>query len=96
VTRRTLDDRHPDGWIPEQKISLAEAIACYTLNSAYASCDEGNRGSLKKGYLADLVVLAEDLFAIPPERIREVQVDLTVLDGRVIFERAPGETIPSR
>ena len=96
VTRRTLDGSHPDGWIPEQKISVAEAIACYTLNSAYASYDERSKGRLVKGYLADLVVLSGDLFAIPPERIREVQVDLTVLDGRVIFERAPGETIPSR
>ena len=96
VTRRTLDGSHPGGWIPEQKISLAEAIACYTLNSAYASYDERSKGRLIKGYLADLVVLSEDLFAIPPERIREVQVDLTVLNGRVIFERAEGETIPSR
>ncbi|OPZ77791.1 MAG: N-substituted formamide deformylase precursor [bacterium ADurb.Bin431] len=96
VTRRTLDGSHPDGWIPEQKISVAEAIACYTLNSAYASYDERSKGRLVKGYLADLVVLSGDLFAIPPEKIREVQVDLTVLDGRVIFERTGGETIPSR
>lgn len=96
VTRRTLDGGHPDGWIPEQKISVAEAVACYTRNSAYASFDEKNKGTLKKGYLADLVVLSGDLFTIPPEKIRELQVDLTVLDGRVIFERAAGETIPPR
>jgi len=96
VTRRTLDGGHPDGWIPEQKISVAEAVACYTRNSAYASFDEKIKGTLKKGYLADLVVLSGDLFTIPPEKIRELQVDLTVLDGRVIFERAAGETIPPR
>lgn len=96
VTRRTLDDQHPGGWIPEQKITLAEAIACYTRNSAYASYDESIKGQLKEGYLADLIVLSADLFAISPEKIREAQVDLTVLNGRVIFERGAGEVIPAR
>ncbi len=96
VTRRTLDGLHPNGWIPQEKISVAEAVACYTRNSAYASYDENSRGQLKEGYLADLVVLSRDIFAIPAEEIWDVQVDLTVLDGRVIFERAAGEIIPSR
>jgi predicted amidohydrolase YtcJ len=96
VTRRTLDGRHPEGWIPEEKISVAEAVACYTRNSAYASYDEDVKGQLIKGYFADLVVLSEDIFALPPEKIWDVQVDLTVLAGRVIYERAPGETIPAK
>jgi len=96
VTRRTLDGQHPEGWIPEQKISLAEAVACYTSNSAWASFDETSKGRLKEGYLADLIVLSEDIFAIPPERLPEVQVDFTILNGRVIFTRTAGETIPAR
>lgn len=96
VTRRTLDDKNPEGWIPEQKITLAEAVACYTRNSAYASFDEKIKGQLKEGYLADLAVLSEDIFTLPPEKIRDVQVDFTILNGQVIFERARGDSIPTR
>ena len=64
VTRRTLDDKNPDGWIPEQKKSVEDAIKCYTLNSAYASFEENIKGSIEVGKLADLIVLSEDILSI--------------------------------
>ncbi len=87
VTRRPLDEKRPDGWVPEQKISVAEAVRAYTMGSAYASKTEKIKGSLALGKLADIVVLSEDIFHIRPEQIREAKVDLTIFDGQVIYER---------
>ena len=88
VTRRTLDDRHPDGWIPEEKISVPAAVHAYTMGSAYAAGEEHKKGSIEPGKLADLAVLSDDIFRIPPEQIRNTHVDLTVLDGEIVYERA--------
>lgn len=85
VTRRTLDGKHPDGWIPEQKITVEEALRCYTLNNAWATFAEHETGRLAPGMLADIVVLSEDLFTT--DTIENVRVDLTLLDGKVIYER---------
>jgi predicted amidohydrolase YtcJ len=87
VTRRTLDGKRPQGWVPEQKISVAEAVRAYTLGSAYASFDEKNKGSLEIGKLADLVVLSADIFKIDPSEINKTKVMLTIFDGKVIYER---------
>jgi predicted amidohydrolase YtcJ len=89
VTRATLDGKHPGGWIPEQKISLVEAIEAYTLGSAYAEFQERQKGDVARGKLADLVILSEDVFAVPPERIRQVTVDTTIVGGKVVYRRAP-------
>jgi predicted amidohydrolase YtcJ len=86
VTRRTLDGRHPNGWVPEQKISVEEAVRAYTLGSAYAEFQEQVKGSLTPGKLADLVMLDRDIFAIPPEDIASARVLMTIMDGRVVFE----------
>jgi predicted amidohydrolase YtcJ len=86
VTRRTLDDRNPDGWVPQQKITVEEALRAYTQGGAYAGFDEYRKGVLAPGRLADLVVLDRDLTAIPAEQIREVKVAMTVVGGRVIHE----------
>jgi predicted amidohydrolase YtcJ len=86
VTRRTLDNRNPNGWIPEQKISVAEAVHAYTVGSAYAQFDEKSKGSLESGKLADLAVLSQDIFHIEPVQIENTHVDLTIFDGRVIYE----------
>jgi predicted amidohydrolase YtcJ len=91
VTRRTLDGANPDGWVPEQKISVEEALRAYTATAAYASFEEGRKGRLIVGRLADFVVLSQDLFSIPPEQIREVAVDLTVVGGKVVWERQSGD-----
>jgi predicted amidohydrolase YtcJ len=88
VHRRTLDGKHPKGWFPEQKISVAEAIEAYTLTAAYAAFQEKDRGSLEVGKLADLVVLSRDLLAEKErERIAEAEVVLTVVGGKVVYEK---------
>jgi len=86
VTRRTGDGKNPGGWYPEQKISVEEALRCYTANSAYSGFQENVIGRLKAGMLADFVVLSDDLFNIPPEKIREVKVRLTVLNGKEVYQ----------
>jgi predicted amidohydrolase YtcJ len=87
VTRRTLDGKNPGGWFPEQKISVAEAIECYTINNAYASFEENIKGSTTKGKLADFVVLSDDILMVKPEEIQNLQVEMTVLGGRVVYKR---------
>jgi predicted amidohydrolase YtcJ len=87
VTRRTLDDRHPQGWFPEQKLTVEQALRCYTTNNAYAGFQEKKLGMLRKGFLADFVVLSHDLFEIPPENIREAYVLRTVVDGKEVYQK---------
>jgi hypothetical protein len=88
VNRQTLDGKNPGGWFPEQKVTLAEAIRAYTLDAAYAGYMEDRTGSITAGKQADLVLLDRDLFAAPPAQIKEAKVDLTMLAGRVVHERA--------
>jgi predicted amidohydrolase YtcJ len=87
VTRRTLDDKHPEGWVPEQKITVEDALRAYTTGSAYASFEEGSKGSLERGKLADFVLIDRDLTRIPPEQIRDAHVLMTVVGGMVVYER---------
>ena len=87
VTRRTLDELNPDGWVPEQKITVEEALRGYTIDAAYASYEEDTKGSLEPGKLADFVILDRDLTTMPPEEIREAKVDLTVVGGIIVYER---------
>jgi len=85
VTRRTLDGKNPGGWLPEQRISLEEALVAYTAGGAYASFAEKQQGMLRPGFLADFVMLEEDLFQIPADRIRDVRVSRTFVGGRQVF-----------
>lgn len=86
VTRRTLDGRNPGGWIPEQKISVEEAVRAYTYGSAYAESAETVKGRIAPGMLADMVMLSDDIFRIDPIKIENVTVRLTIVDGRVVYE----------
>jgi predicted amidohydrolase YtcJ len=86
VTRRTLDDKHPNGWYPEEKISVENALRCYTVNNAYAGFQENKLGMLKEGMLADFVVLSENLFEIQVEKIKDVKVMKTYINGKKVFE----------
>lgn len=86
VTRRTLDDKNPDGWIPEQKITVQEAVKCYTINNAFASFEESVKGSIEVGKLADLIVLNDDIFLIEPNKIKDVKIEMTIFDGKIIYE----------
>ncbi len=89
VTRRTLDGGHPDGWVPEQKIGVEEALRAYTAANAYAGFQEDLLGTLEVGKAADFVVLSDDLLEIDPIRIPEVRVLATVVDGERVFEATP-------
>jgi len=94
ATRRTLDGKHPNGWVPEQKITVAEAIRAYTMGSAYASFDEKIKGSIEPGKLADMVVVSDDILSIPAVEIEKMRVETTVFDGKVIYRRdAPGKRV---
>lgn len=86
VPRRTLDGKHPGGWIPEQKISVEEALRAYTAADAYGVFAEKTRGRLAPGFKADLVLLDQDLTRIPPEVIERVAVRTTIVGGRVVYE----------
>lgn len=88
VTRRTLDGAHdPDGWVPGERITVEQALRAYTATAAYAGFDEGQRGVLKAGMLADLVMIDRDLTRIPAAEIRDARVLLTMVGGTVVFER---------
>ncbi|HEX4750756.1 MAG TPA: amidohydrolase family protein, partial [Bryobacteraceae bacterium] len=89
VTRRTLDDKHPDGWVPEQKVTVAEAVKAYTVSAAYASFDEKIKGSIEIGKLADFVVLSDDIFAIDPAKISDVKPLATIFDGKFVMPVPP-------
>jgi predicted amidohydrolase YtcJ len=88
ATRRTLDDAHPDGWVPEQKITVEQALRAYTSGAAYAGYQEKDLGVLAAGMLADLVLIDRDLTRVAPETIRDAQVMLTMVGGRVVYDRA--------
>jgi predicted amidohydrolase YtcJ len=87
VTRRTIDGANPGGWIPEQKISVAEAVRASTVGPAYAEFAEASKGTLEPGKVADLVVLDGDPFAIPAERLADLHVRMTIVGGRIVFKR---------
>jgi predicted amidohydrolase YtcJ len=87
VTRRTLDGKHPNGWVPAEKITVEEALRAYTTSNAYGVFAEGTRGKLAPGYRADLVILDRDLTAIAPESLDQAGVRTTVVGGKVVFQR---------
>ncbi|MCW5910026.1 MAG: amidohydrolase [Cyclobacteriaceae bacterium] len=85
VTRQTIDGKNPDGWVPEQKISVEEALKSYTIRAAYASFEENIKGSIEPGKLADFVILQRDITTIDPVEIRDVQVLKTVAGGKTVY-----------
>ncbi len=85
MTRRTLDGKHPGGWIPEEKISVEAAVRAYTVDGAWTQFAESSKGTVEPGKLADLVVLDRDIFTVPPEEIGGAKVRLTVFDGKIVF-----------
>jgi predicted amidohydrolase YtcJ len=86
TTRRTLDGKNPNGWVPEQKITVAEAVHAYTISAAFAEHEENIKGSLMPGKLADIVVLSSDIFQINPAEIEKTQVQMTFLGGKLIYQ----------
>ncbi|HUK25750.1 MAG TPA: amidohydrolase family protein [Terriglobales bacterium] len=91
VTRATLDGKNPNGWFPEQKLTVAESVEAYTMGSAYAEFQENEKGSITVGKLADMVLLSDDIFAIPPAKIREAKVLKTFVGGKLVWDASqPG------
>jgi len=87
VTRQSLDGAHPQGWVPEQKITPLEALQAYTLGSAFAEFTDKEKGSIEVGKLADFVLLSHDLLEHPASDIGQITVTMTVVDGRVVYEK---------
>ncbi|MGE0462838.1 MAG: amidohydrolase, partial [Vicinamibacterales bacterium] len=87
VTRRTLDDRNPDGWVPSQKITVEQALVAYTRAGAYASFEEKEKGVIAAGMLADLALIDQDLRAIQAPEIRDAKVTRTIVGGKTVFAR---------
>ena len=84
VTRQTLDGKPPRGWFPQERVDLETALAAYTRNNAFAAGEEAIKGSITVGKLADLAVLDQDPFTLPPERLKDVTVEITVVNGRIV------------
>ncbi|WP_198421866.1 amidohydrolase [Lacipirellula parvula] len=96
VNRRTLDGKHPDGWVPAQKISPSEALQAYTSGGAYAAFREHDLGTLEAGKLADLVILDRNIVEGNPNEIADARVDLTMAGGRIVYKRKNGENNEAR
>ena len=90
VLRRTIDGANPDGWVPEQRITVQQALTAYTASNAYAGFQEDRLGTLAPGNLADVVVLDTDLTACDPAKISSARVLKTIVDGRVRFGESSG------
>jgi len=86
VTRATLDGKHTDGWFPDQRLTVEEALSAYTHGSAYAAFQENEKGSITPGKLGDIVVLSDDLFTIPPAKIKDAHVVMTIVGGKVVYQ----------
>jgi predicted amidohydrolase YtcJ len=87
LTRRTTDGANPEGWVPDEKIPLEDALRAYTWGSAYAGFMEDKVGQLVPGKYADMVILSEDLFRADPLDIPSVQVDLTIVSGEIVYRK---------
>ena len=87
VNRTTLQGTPAGGWNPQEKISVEASIKAYTINGAEATFEGDVRGSIKTGKLADLVIVDRNLFNIPPADLINMEIDLTMVDGKVVYER---------
>jgi predicted amidohydrolase YtcJ len=88
TTRATLDGKNPNGWFPEQKLTVKEAIEAYTLGSAFAEFQESVKGSITPGKLADMVLLSDDVLNIDPAKLRDVKVLQTWVGGKLTYQAA--------
>ncbi len=86
VTRATLDEKNPNGWFPEQKLTVEESVEAYTMGSAYAEFQEKEKGSITPGKLADMVLLSDDIFSIDPTKVREVTALKTFVGGKLVWD----------
>lgn len=87
TTRRTLDGKNSTGWMPQQRVTVTEAVHAYTLGAAYAEFQEKEKGSLEPGKLADVVVLTDDIFRVDPVLIEKARINMTIFNGKVVYEQ---------
>ena len=87
VSRRTIDGRNPDGWVPQERITVEEALRAYTVANSYGVFGEATTGMLKQGYQADLLVIDRDITSVAPEEIGAARVSRTMVAGRTVFQR---------
>jgi hypothetical protein len=87
VTRQTLGGEPAAGWYPEERVDLETALRAYTIHNAWAAGEEDAKGSLTPGKLADVVVLDRDPFAVPPAQLKDLEVVMTIVGGRIVYER---------
>jgi hypothetical protein len=85
VSRKERLGEEGEGWFPEEKITMADAIRYYTLGAAYAQFMEDRKGMIKTGYLADIVITDKDLFSIPENEIMKTRIDYTITGGRIVY-----------
>jgi len=95
VTRQTVKGTPAEGWFPEQRLALHEALAAYTRGGAYASFEESSKGTIAAGMLADLAVLDTNLFETPPSAWLDAKVDYTIAGGQVVYDRAAEASAPA-
>jgi predicted amidohydrolase YtcJ len=87
VTRQTVDGTPEGGWFPEERIDVDTALRAYTVNNAWVAGEESYKGKLMSGFVADIAVLEEDPFVVNPLELKDIRVMLTIVDGRIVFER---------
>ena len=87
VTSKDLKGEPRGGWMPEQRLTVEEAIYGFTMGGAYASFEEDIKGSIEEGKLADMVVLSKDIFEIPMDEIKDVEVEMTVFNGEIVYKK---------
>ena len=87
VTRKNLSGAPEGGWLQDEKLSVDEAVKLFTKNAAYASYTEETNGTIEIGKYADLVVAEKDIYEIDPEDIKNTKVDMTILDGEIVYSR---------
>jgi hypothetical protein len=86
VTRKDFEGKPENGWMPEQKLSINEALEGYTINSAFASGEEKIKGSIEKGKLGDVIVVSDDIFMISEDEIKNVYTEMTIVSGEIVFK----------
>lgn len=89
VTRKDLNGKPINGFLPAEKLTVQQAMELFTSNGAYGSFEEDRKGLLKEGYLADMIVLSEDPFEVAADSLKDIQVLMTIVDGKVRYMAGP-------
>lgn len=87
VTRKDYSGYPDEGWYPEEGLSVEQAIYCFTMGSAYASFEDDIKGSIEEGKLADMVVISDNIYEISPDKIKDIVVEITIMDGEIVYKR---------